>query len=94
VRDYLERYPDVIGLTEKVCEMARVEFAGSAELSLELYIDPEIDDPHLTLYVQQGAFDQITWDKIERVQYSYELELADLSGWLHLVAGYRAPESR
>jgi len=94
VRDYLTRYPDVIGLTEKVCNLARAEFAGRAELSLELYIDPEIDDPHLTLYVQQNTFDQIAWSKIERIQNSYELELADLLGWLHVVADFRAPESR
>jgi hypothetical protein len=94
VRDYLLRYPDVIGLTEKVCGMTRAEFDESAELSLELYRDPEIDDQHLVLYVRQDHYDQIMWDKIERIQDSYELELADLSGWFHMTADFRAPESR
>jgi len=94
VRDYLERYPDVIGLTEKVCNLARVEFAGNAELSLELYIDPEIDDPHLTLYVQQETYDQSIWDGIERIREGYEDEVADLSGWLHVTVDFRAPENR
>src|SRR5262245_50751337 len=58
ISDYLARHPDVIELTVEVCEMARREFEGIAGLSLELYIDPEIDDPHLTLYVQRDTFDQ------------------------------------
>lgn len=94
MRDYLTHYPDVIDLTAKVCEMTRMEFEGIAELSLELYIDPEIDDPHLVLYVQQDTFDQTTRDKIERIQDGYEMELADLSGWLHVTTDHRAPESR
>lgn len=94
VRDYLLRYPDVIELTEKVCEMTRAEFDGSAELSLEFYVDPEIDDPHLTLYVQQESYDQSTWDGLERIREGYEDEVADLSGWLHVTVDFRAPESR
>jgi hypothetical protein len=94
VRDYLTHYPDVIGLTEKVCEMTRAEFDGSAELSLELYVDPEIDDPHLTLYVQQEVHDKSTWDGIERIREGYEDEIAGLLGWLHVTADFRAPESR
>ncbi len=94
VSDYLTHYPDVIELAEKVCELTREEFDGSAELSLELYRDPEIDDQYLTLYVRPDVWDQVTWDKIERIHYGYELELADLSGWFLVMADFRAPESR
>lgn len=90
-RDYLARYPDVIGLAEKVCEMTRAEFAGSAELSLELYRDPEIDDRYLTLYVRREKYDNSIMEVIERIQMGYEDELADLSGWLLVTTDFEAP---
>jgi len=92
VHDYLTRYPDILSLTRKVCELASAEFAGKATLSLELYVDPEIDDPHLTLYARQDPYDQSIWDGIERIRESYEDEIADLSGWLHVTVDFRAYE--
>ena len=90
VRDYLTRYPDMLSLTRKVCELASEEFAGKTTLSLELYVDPEIDDPHLTLYVRQTPYDQSIWEGIERIRESYEDEIADLSGWLHVTVDFRS----
>ena len=90
VRNYLARYPDILPLSRKVCELASAEFAGKATLSLELYVDPEIDDRRLTLYVRQDPYDQSIWDGIERIRESYEDEIADLSGWLHVTVDFRA----
>ena len=94
VRSYLTRHSDVIELAEQVCACAAAEFAGSAALSLEVYADPEIDDQYLMLYVQQQHCGQATWDKIERIRESYELDLADLSGWFHVTADFRNSERR
>jgi hypothetical protein len=90
VRDYLSRYPDLLSLTRKVCELASAEFAGKATLSLEPYVDPEIGDRRLTLYVRQEPYDHSIWDGIERIRASYEDEIADLSGWLQVTVDFRA----
>lgn len=94
VRAYLSANPQIIEIAEKVCELASAEFSETAELSLELYVDPEIDDRYLTLYVQQLNPNQSTWERVERIRESYEEELAGLSGWLHVTVDYRSPESR
>lgn len=94
VRDYLLRYPDMLALTRQICERARAEFAAKATLSLELYIDPEIDDPHLVLYVRREPYDPSIWAGIERLRECYEDALADLSGWLHVTVDFRAATSQ
>lgn len=90
VRSYLAANPDFVEITEQVCELAVTEFSGDAELSLELYSDPEIDDRYLTLYVQRASDEQSAWDKIGRIRESCENELANLSGWLHVTLDFRA----
>lgn len=94
VRDYLLGYPDMLALTYQVCERARTEFVGTAALSLEFYVDPEIDDPHLVLYVRREPYDPSIWDGIERMRECYEDALADLSGWLHVTVDFRAAASK
>jgi hypothetical protein len=90
VRNYLAANPEFVEITEQVCELAATEFSGDAELSLELYSDPEIDDRYLTLYVQRASDEQSAWDKIGRIRESCENELAELPGWLHITLDFRA----
>jgi hypothetical protein len=94
VRDYVRQYPDIINVVHRACDAAAAEFAGNAALSLELYVDPEIDDPHLMLYVRPEPFDPSVWESIERVRDLYADELADQTGWLHVGVDFRAPERR
>ncbi len=90
VRSYLAANPEFVKITEQVCKLAAAEFSGEAELSLELYSDPEIDDRYLTLYVQRVCDEQSAWDKIGRIRESCENELADLPGWMHVTLDFRA----
>src|SRR5438105_2273501 len=53
VAEYLEGHQDLLDLVLSACQHAHSEFGGQAELSLELYRDPEIADQYLTLYVRQ-----------------------------------------
>ncbi len=91
VRDYLTRYPDVVAVTSKACELVSAEFAGQAELSLELYVDPEIDDRYLTLYVRQNTYDPDIMEMIERVQEGYDCELDGSSGWFLITTDFQPP---
>ncbi len=91
VSDYLIRYPDVIGVTEKACDLTRSEFAGRAELSLELYRDPEIYDPHLILYIRQEKYDSDIMEAIERIHEGYEEDMFDLESWLLVTTDFDRP---
>jgi len=51
IHDYLLLFPDTVDVLPKIGKSARAHFP-TAELSLELYRDPEIEDEHLVLYVR------------------------------------------
>lgn len=94
VRDYVTQFPDVIPVVRQASAAAVAEFGATAEFSLELYVDPEIDDPHLMLYVRQEPFNPASWPGFERVQASYADALAELAGWLHVGPDFRAANRR
>jgi hypothetical protein len=91
VRDYLTRYPDVIASVRNASAVAVPAFAGKAVLSLELYVDPEIEDRYLTLYVRQNTYDQDIMERIERVWESYDCELDASSGWFLITTDFQPP---
>ena len=50
---YLDEHGDLSQLLPEICGQIRKQFGPEAELSLELYRDPEINDRYLTLYLRQ-----------------------------------------
>ena len=72
-------------------KVAANRFGGSAQLSLELYQDPEVEDSYLTLYVRQEPYDADILDQIEDVSRLFDAELATLSGWLLITTDFGAP---
>lgn len=89
VRDYVKQFPDVVPVARQACDAAVDEFAGKASLSLELYLDPEIDDPHLTLYVGAVSADAWVWQAIERIEEKYSEALTATAGWLVVMPDFR-----
>jgi hypothetical protein len=91
VQEYLDRHPDMTDALERASAQTRQEFGNDAELTLELYRDPEIDDQYLTLYVRQSHFDKRIMDRIESVRARYRDALSDKSGWLHVTTDFCPP---
>ena len=91
VRDYLLSNSDIIDLLPPACRMAREQFGVGAELSLELYRDPEIEDEYLTLYVRQRRYDENMLGKIEELCKAYETVLSSRTGWFILTTDFRPP---
>ncbi len=89
VRDYLIRYSDLIDLVLSVCQLTRQRFDSQAQLSLEVYHDPEMEDEYLTLYVRQQDYDEDILDTIEDIRAQYEAKLAGKSGWLLVTTDFR-----
>ena len=87
--DYLKQFPDIIPVVNHACELTVAEFAGKATLSLEVYVDPEIDDDHLMLYVQMGGYDAANNDAIEGIFEVYAEGMIHCAGWMMVMQDFR-----
>src|SRR5260370_17187718 len=72
VHSYLKQHPEIPSILPALAKAARDEFQEPAELSLEVYHDPEIDDHYLTLLFRLPVYDSNTikiftpaWEKFE-----------------------------
>ncbi|MFH1909014.1 MAG: hypothetical protein ABIL11_16810 [Chloroflexota bacterium] len=91
VRDYLIRHLDMTGLLVPICDAARQRFGVQAQLSLESYRDPEIEDEYLTLYVRQKQYDENMLRQIKEIRKSFEGMLAGKTGWFLLTTDFQPP---
>ena len=83
VRNYLASHRDLATILPLICEQARSEFGQEAELRLEVYRDPEIEDRHLTLYVRLPAYENNSITaRLDRVTQPFEDQLCRASGYL------------
>lgn len=91
VRGYLLRHSDMTDVVVQLCDMASRRLGPGAQLSLEVYHDPEIEDEYLTLYVRQERYDQRILDAIEDLCQACERQLAGRSGWLLVTTDFASP---
>ena len=89
VRDYVRQFPDIVPAVHQACDLTVAEFAGQATLSLEVYVDPEIDDSYLTLYVQKEGYDAATSEAIEGIFEIYAEGMINSAGWMMVMQDIR-----
>jgi hypothetical protein len=94
VRDYLLRHPDMVPMVVRVRDLAREGLGPDTELTLEVYHDPEIYDPHLVMYARQDVYDDEIMERIEEISELYAEELGAIPGWLHLTSDFQSPQVR
>ena len=78
---YLEMHPELAGLLGDMCKKIRAAFGPAAELSLERYNDPEIDDEYLTLYIRQDLYAPDIIDRIDAACADFHRPLEAVSGY-------------
>jgi len=94
VAAYLVSHRALARIVPLVCEQARREFDQGAELLLEVYRDPEIDDRHLTLYVRLPSYEgDAIITRLDRVTQPFEDELCSASGYLLVTTDFRPPQA-
>jgi len=92
VIDYVENHLDLVDVLYPIAEELSQSFGPEAELSLELYSDPEFDDRYLTFYVRQNEYGDVL-DKIDLVQQKFSPELEKKSGYLLITTDFRPPRN-
>ena len=90
VREYLSLFADIADVASYAVEAARRRFPN-AQLVLDVYQDPEIDDEYLVLYVRMPHYDDSVMERIAAAEAEYLDMLADKSGWIQLTTDFRTP---
>jgi hypothetical protein len=75
----------------KIIKLKRVEFGDSAQLSLQINRDPEIDNEFLKFYIRQNEYSTDFMDKIDRLQEKYFEDLHKYDIWLLVSTDFKSP---
>lgn len=93
VSSYLFQYPDMAYLVLEICRFTAGHFSGNAELTIELYRDPEQEDNYLTLYVRQEIYDETIMERIDSISDKFEESLNQSRGWMIVTTDFQLPRS-
>ncbi len=91
VECYLGEHSALKLLLPQICQRVREEFGQDAELSLELYRDPEIDDRYLTVEVRQHQYESNIMDKLDGLSEEFSTELSQCSGHVLVTTDFSPP---
>jgi hypothetical protein len=91
VRDYLMKHPDMDDLLIFACARAVELFGETAEISLEVYHDPEEEDKYLILYIRQYKYQRNIKAEIRDLRSQYRSKLIESSGWFLVTTDYKSP---
>jgi hypothetical protein len=105
VRRYLYKFNDMIDVVPKAVNAAKRHFP-KAQLVLDLYEDPEIEDRYLVLYVRLWSYDESVMervreartelksfiDRLEETEKEFLHHLVERRGWLQLTTDFQKPE--
>jgi len=91
VIDYLQRHRGVYDATILACVLTDEEFGDRAQISLELYKDPEIDDRYLTIYVRQTEYEPDIIEKIDAVSKQFASAIMGESGYILVTTDFHPP---
>ena len=92
IREYLLQFVDLAEVVSHAVEAAKQHFP-EAQLVLEVYRDPEIDDEYLALYVRLSRYDDTVMERIAAAEAEYLDRLAGKSGWIQFTTDFRTPDA-
>jgi hypothetical protein len=91
VNQYLKAHPLLGRRVNDLCELARQAFGCDAELALNVYRDPEIDDQYLTLYVRLEEYKPDVVDRIESMRQGHGESQKGTNGHILVTTDFRRP---
>jgi len=87
IRDYLIEFPDIIDIIPKAVNSAKKYFPN-AQIVLDFYIDPEIDDKHPIIYVRAEKYDDKFMELLEKAEKEFIRELVGKKSWISLTIDF------
>ena len=91
VQGYLADHPEMLASVHRGCRAAGERLGDRAQLSLELFRDPEADDQYLTLYVRQARYEPDLLDRIEDLTAQLHEEAPDAAESLLITTDFQPP---
>ena len=91
IRDYLIEFPDIIDVIPKAVNSAKKYFPN-AQIVLDFYIDPEIDDKHPIIYVRAKDYDNKFMELLDKAEEDFMEDLIDKRGWILLTTDFMLKE--
>jgi hypothetical protein len=91
---YLEQHVDLAAVVPSVCGQARQEFGDAAQLIIDIYRDPEIDDRYLRLCVRLPSYSDDTMAQVDHVSEPFDEDLCRASGYLLVTTDFRPPQAK
>lgn len=88
---YILQHQNLFDTILYACISTQEYFGERAQISLELYRDPEIKDEYLTIYVRQSAYESDLIDQIDRLSEKLEEKLADENSWFLITTDFHPP---
>ncbi|MDN7024020.1 hypothetical protein FGU65_03790 [Methanoculleus sp. FWC-SCC1] len=91
VVNYLRQNPGIYDAVLYACMLAEEAFGQRAQITLDVYSDPEIEDEYLTIYIRQHTYDTDIMEQIDVICGEYEAALGDQPGWIVVTTDFRPP---
>jgi hypothetical protein len=91
IRDYLIEFPDIIDIIPKAINSAKKYFPN-AQIVLDLYIDPEIDDKYPIIYFRAKDYDDKFMELLDKARKDFMEDLINKRGWILLTTDFGKPD--
>jgi len=88
IREHLLQFPDLIDVIPRAVR-ATFNHVPNAQLALEVYSDPEVEDKYLVLYIQDQEYNTLLMEQIEAAEAEFLDMLANREGWIQLTVDFR-----
>jgi hypothetical protein len=87
IRRYLSRFTDLIDLLPISVSIAKKHFPESSIL-LDVYVDPEIDDSYIALYIRLSHYDDKFIERLAAAESEMLPLLVNKKGWIQLTTDF------
>jgi len=91
IREYLLRFAELLDVIPQAVDAAKKHFPD-AQLVMDVYQDPEIDDCYLVLYIRLKHYDDSVVERLEKAEEEFLNQLLHKKGWIQLTTDFREPE--
>ncbi len=90
VAAYLGKHPDMVSIITDLGLALVHEFEHDpAQIELDQYDDPEIDDHYLTFMVRMPTYDDAFLDRLKKISRPFDDALTTASGWVLTMSDFR-----